>query len=84
MRSVSCESHVIVGFSEDGEGTVTWSANNTMMVYWPGPGGMYFTVKVSLSFFIISKSMSASAGPTTPGAHLIPMLTSPAGKTGFI
>lgn len=38
---------------------------------------MYFTVNVSLSFLMISKSMSASAGPTTPGAHFIPMLTSP-------
>lgn len=48
-----------------------------MMVYRPAPGGVYFTVKVSLSFLIMSKSISASAGPTTPGAHLIPMLTSP-------
>lgn len=34
-------------------------------------------MNVSLSFLMMSKSMSASAGPTTPGAHLIPMLTSP-------
>lgn len=60
--------------------SLTWSANSTMMVYCPGPGGVYFTVNVSLSFLMMSKSMSASAGPTTPGAHLIPMLTSPAGR----
>lgn len=42
---------------------------------------MYFTVNVSLSFLMMSKSMSASAGPTTPGAHLIPMLTSPGRET---
>lgn len=36
-------------------------------------------MKVSLSFLMMSKSMSASAGPTTPGAHLIPMLMSPEG-----
>lgn len=29
---------------------------------------------------MMSKSMSASAGPTTPGAHLIPMLMSPEDK----
>lgn len=50
-----------------------------MMVYLPAAGGVYLTVKVSLSFLMMSKSMSASAGPTTPGAHLIPMLMSPNG-----
>lgn len=50
-----------------------------MMVYRPAPGGVYLTVKVSLSFLMMSNSMSASAGPTTPGAHLIPMLMSPNG-----
>lgn len=35
-------------------------------------------MNVSLSFLMMSKSMSASAGPTTPGAHLMPMLMSPA------
>lgn len=39
-------------------------------------------MKVSLSFLMMSKSMSASAGPTTPGAHLIPMLMSPEGHKG--
>lgn len=63
---------------------LTWSANRTMMVYCPAPGGVYFTVNVSLSFLMMSKSMSASAGPTTPGAHLIPMLTSPAGDAEII
>ena len=63
---------------------LTWSANSTMMVYCPAPGGVYFTVNVSLSFLMMSKSMSASAGPTTPGAHLIPMLTSPAGDAAII
>lgn len=38
-------------------------------------------MNVSLSFRMMSKSMSASAGPTTPGAHLIPMLMSPEEET---
>lgn len=50
-----------------------------MIVYRPAAGGVYLTVKVSLSFLMMSKSMSASPGPTTPGAHLIPMLMSPNG-----